>query len=64
VKEEEMGRACSTNWEKMNVYRIFVGKPEGRSSVGRPRHKWVDNMRMNLRETGWGWYGLNRSGSG
>jgi hypothetical protein len=30
VKQDEMGRACSTNWAKSNVYRIVVGKPEGR----------------------------------
>jgi hypothetical protein len=37
----------------MNVYRIFVGKPEGKRPVGRPRRRWVDNIKMDLREIGW-----------
>jgi hypothetical protein len=39
--------------EKRNAYRILVGKPEGKRSLGRPRRKWVDNIKMDLRETGW-----------
>jgi hypothetical protein len=53
VKEDEMGRACSTNGGKRNAYRILVGKPEGRRPLGRPRHRWVDNIKMDLREIGW-----------
>jgi hypothetical protein len=34
--------------EKRNVYRLLVGKPEGKRPLGRPRCKWVDNIRMNL----------------
>jgi hypothetical protein len=49
-----MGRACSTNGEKRNAYRILVGKPEGKRPLGRPRRKWGDNIRMDLREIGWG----------
>jgi hypothetical protein len=49
-----MGRACSTKGEKRNAYRIAVGMPEGKKSVGRPRHRWVDNIKMDLREVGWG----------
>jgi hypothetical protein len=37
-----MGREYSTNGEKRNVYRILVGKPEGKRPVGRPRRRWVD----------------------
>ena len=48
-----MGRACSTNGEKMNAFRMLVGKPEGRRSLGSPRRKWVDNIKMDLRETVW-----------
>jgi hypothetical protein len=33
---------------------ILVGKPEGRRTLGRPRHRWVDNIRMNLGEVEWG----------
>jgi hypothetical protein len=36
VKEDELGRACNTNVEKKNTYRILVGKPEGKKSLGRP----------------------------
>jgi hypothetical protein len=39
--------------EKRNAYRIFVGKPEGRRPLGRPRCRWVDNIKMDLREIGW-----------
>jgi hypothetical protein len=38
--------------EKMNAYRMFVGKPEGKRPQGRPRRRWVDNIKMNLREIG------------
>jgi hypothetical protein len=38
--------------EKRNAYRILVGKPEGKRPLGRPRHRWMDNIKMNLRETG------------
>jgi hypothetical protein len=47
-----MGRACSTNGEKRNSYRILVGKPEGKRPVGRPRIRWVDNIKIDLREFG------------
>jgi hypothetical protein len=39
--------------ENRNAYRILVGKPEGKSPIGRPRRRWVDNIRMNLGEIGW-----------
>jgi hypothetical protein len=54
VKEDEMGRACSTNGVKKNVYRILLGNPEGKRSLGIPRRRWVDNIKMGLRETGYG----------
>jgi hypothetical protein len=34
--------------EKRNAYRLLVGKPEGRRPLGRPRHRWLDNIRMDL----------------
>jgi hypothetical protein len=40
--------------EKRNAYRLLVGKPEGKRPLGRPRRRWVDNIRMDLREVGWG----------
>jgi hypothetical protein len=45
-----MGSACNTNGEKKNAYRILVGKPEGKRPLGRPRRRWVDNFKMDLRE--------------
>jgi hypothetical protein len=46
--------------EKRNAYKILVGKPEGKRPLGRPRHRWVDNIKRDLRQRGW--YGLDRSG--
>jgi hypothetical protein len=48
-----VGRACSTNGEERNAYRILVGKPDGKRPLGRPRHRWVNNIKMDLREIGW-----------
>jgi hypothetical protein len=50
--------------EKRNAYRLLVGKPEGRSTLGRPRRKWFDNIKMDLVQVGMGRYGLDLSGSG
>ena len=47
--------------EEREVYRVLVGKPEGRRPLGRPRRRWVDNIRMDLHEVGCGymdWIGL------
>jgi hypothetical protein len=38
--------------ETRNAYRILVGKPEGKRTLGRPRRRWVDNIKMDLREAG------------
>jgi hypothetical protein len=38
---------------KRNAYRLLVGKPEGKRPLGKPRCRWVDNIRMDLREVGW-----------
>jgi hypothetical protein len=40
--------------EKRNAHRIFVGKPQGKRPLGRPRRRWEDNIRMDLREIEWG----------
>jgi hypothetical protein len=42
--------ACSTNGENRNANRILVGKPDGKRPLGRPRRRWVDNIKMDLRE--------------
>jgi hypothetical protein len=55
-----MGRACSTNGEKIITYRILVGQVEGKRPLGRPGRRWVDSIKMDLREIGWdglGWTG-------
>jgi hypothetical protein len=39
--------------ETRYAYRILEGKPEGKRPLGRPRRKWVDSIKMDLRETGW-----------
>ena len=47
--------------EERGVYRVLVGKPEGKRPLGRPRRRWVDNIRMDLQEVGYGqvdWIGL------
>jgi hypothetical protein len=40
--------------EEINMYRVLVGKPEGKRPLGRPRRRWKDGIRIYLRETGWG----------
>ena len=54
------GHVARTGVER-EVYRVLVGKPEGRRPLGRPRRRWVDNIRMDLQEVGCGymdWTGL------
>jgi hypothetical protein len=44
--------------ERRGAYRALVGEPEGRRPLGRPRRRWEDNIKMDLREVGWGaWTG-------
>jgi hypothetical protein len=38
--------------ERRGVYRVLVGKPEGKTPLGRPRHRWEDDIKMNLQEVG------------
>ena len=47
-----MGRACSTYGERKGVYRVLVGKPEGKTPLGRPRPRWEGNIKMALQEVG------------
>jgi hypothetical protein len=39
--------------EKRHAYRILIGNPEGKRPLGRPRHRWEDDIKMDLREIGW-----------
>jgi hypothetical protein len=48
-----MDRACRTNGEKRNAYRILVAKPERKRPLGRSRYRWVNDIKMDLRETEW-----------
>jgi hypothetical protein len=53
--------ACRANGEKRKAYRLLVGKSEGKKPLGRPRSTWLDNIKMDLVETGLGgvdWIGL------
>jgi hypothetical protein len=54
--------------ERRGAYRNLVGRPEGRQPLGRPRHRWEDNIKMDLQELGWegAWTGLSwlRIGTG
>jgi hypothetical protein len=50
--------------ERRNVYRVLVGKHEGKRPLGRPRRRWEDGIRMDLSEIGWGGCGVDSSGSG
>jgi hypothetical protein len=47
--------------KKRNAYRLLVGKPDGKRPLERPRRRWVDNIRMDIGEVGWGgveWIGV------
>jgi hypothetical protein len=56
--EGKMGRACSMNGKKRNAYRISVRKPGGKRPRRTPRRRWVNNIKMDLKEIGWG--GMDR----
>jgi hypothetical protein len=63
IKSRKMKWAChvARMGEKRNAYRLLLGKPEGKRPLGRPRRRWVVNIRMYLGEVGWGdvdWIGL------
>jgi hypothetical protein len=53
--------------EERNVYRVLMGKAEGKRPLGRPNHRWEDGIRLDLREIGWGsvdWIQLAQGGTG
>jgi len=49
-----MGGACGAYGEWRGVHRVLVGKPEGKRTLGRPRHRWEDNIKIDLQEVGGG----------
>jgi hypothetical protein len=60
IEKNEMDRACSTDREERDVYKVLVGRPGGKRPLGRPRRRWEDNIRMDLQEVGSGaWTGLD-----
>jgi hypothetical protein len=48
-----VGRACSTKGENRNAYKILMGNPEEKRPLGRPKRRWVHNIKIGLREIGW-----------
>jgi hypothetical protein len=60
VKEYQVGRAGSTTGERRNACRMLMGKPEGKGPLGRSSRRYADNIKMDLREVGWG--GVDRIG--
>jgi hypothetical protein len=62
-----MGWACGTYGEGRDVHRVLVVKPEGKRSLGRPRRRWEDNIKMDLQEVGgvgteWSWLRIGTGG--
>ena len=47
--------------ERRGVYKVLVGKPEGKRPLGRPRRRWEDNIKMDLQEVACGGHGVGRS---
>ena len=62
IEKNEIGLGMWHVWvRREGVYRVLVGKPEGKRPLGRPSRRWVDNIRMDLQEVGCGyvdWIGL------
>jgi hypothetical protein len=58
------GHVTRMGEEKKNACRIMVEKPEGKRQLGRPKRRWVGNIKMDLREIGCNGFGLDCYGSG
>jgi hypothetical protein len=50
IKDDEEGGTCSMHVDMGNEYTIFVGEPEGNRPLGKPMHRWEDNIKINLSE--------------
>jgi len=50
IETNEMGGTCRAYGERRGVYRVLVWKPKGKIPLGRPRRRWEDNIKMDLRE--------------
>jgi hypothetical protein len=63
-----MGEAYRHRGERIGAYRVLVGKPEGKKPLGRPRHRWEDNINMIFRKLdgeawpGSSWLGIGTGG--
>ena len=53
IKKTEMGRACGMYGERRDAYRFFDGETDGKRPLERSRHRWEDNIEMDLQEVGW-----------
>ena len=60
IKKSEMVWACGAYGWGQGVYRVLVGKPEGKRPLGRPRRRWVGDIRMDIQEVGCGYMDWNR----
>ena len=58
-----MGGACSTG-ERRSLYKVLVGKPEGKRPLGRPRRGWEESIKVDIQGVGYWGHGLDCSGSG
>jgi hypothetical protein len=53
-----MGGECNMYGARRGAYRVLVGKPEGKRPLGRPRHRWEDNIKINFQEVGLEGHGM------
>jgi hypothetical protein len=54
IKKNEMGKACSMYGKGRGAYRVLLGKTEGKRPLERLRHRWEDNINLDIQEMGWG----------
>jgi hypothetical protein len=55
IKNNEMGRAWNTYGERRCAYRVLVLRPDGERAIGRPRNRWEDNIKMELKQNDRTW---------